>query len=85
VFSFFFKSTNFKDSIFKTSIKPKMASQSSSKVAPTNPDETYGDTAAKSFSLDDKQMKSLLDQGYTRGKLCCRDDDGGCKQWNVVI
>ena len=46
-----------------------MTSQSSSKVAPTDPDETYGATLAKTFSLDDKQMKSLLDQGFTRGKL----------------
>jgi hypothetical protein len=48
--------------------KPKTASQSSSKVVPTNPDEMHGATAAKTLSLDDKQMKSLLDQGFTRGK-----------------
>jgi hypothetical protein len=46
-----------------------MTSLSSSKVAPTNLDEMYGATVATTFSLDDKQMKCLLDQGFTRGKL----------------
>jgi hypothetical protein len=46
-----------------------MTSQSSSKVSPIDPNETYGATAAKIYSLDDKQMKSLLDQGFTRGKV----------------